>query len=62
VFNHHDRSRESQEFIVRRVLDPAWAPVYFDKDIIILVRRYGPNQSTVDRYEIAKDRILEPAN
>ncbi len=62
VFNHHDRSRESQEFIVRRVLDPAWAPVYFDKDIIILVRRYGPNQSTVARYEIAKDRILEPAN
>lgn len=58
-FNHHDRSVWGEQFIVRRVLDPMWAPVYLDKDIIILARRDGPNQSMVPRYEIPKENILE---
>lgn len=62
VFNHRDRSSASEEFIVRRVLDPAWAPVFFDNDIIILVKRYGPNQSTVEKYELARDEVLTRSN
>jgi len=58
-FNHHDHSVWGEQFIVRRVLDPMWAPVYLDKDIIILARRDGPNQSMVARYEIPKENILE---
>ncbi len=58
-FNHHDHSVWGGQFIVRRVLDPTWAPVYLDKDIIILARRDGPNRSVVARYEIPKENILE---
>ncbi len=58
-FNHHDHSVWGEQFIVRRVLDPMWAPVYLDKDIIILARRDGPNQSMIARYEIPKENILE---
>jgi hypothetical protein len=58
-FNHHDHSVWGQQFIVRRVLDPMWAPVYLDKDIIILARRDGPNQSIIARNEIPRENILE---
>ena len=59
VFNYRERSVRGEQFIIRRVLDPLWAPIYFDKDIIILARRAGPNQSIIDRYELPKERVLE---
>ena len=62
VFNHLDRSTLGEQFIVRRVLDPAWAPVFFDGDIVILLKRFGPNQSTIAKHELSKDKVLSPAN
>jgi hypothetical protein len=59
LFNH--RALWGEQFIVRRVLDPMWAPVYLDKDIIILLKRYGPNQSTITKYELPKEKVLEKA-
>ncbi|HEU4341290.1 MAG TPA: hypothetical protein VFU31_06945 [Candidatus Binatia bacterium] len=61
-FNHRDRSVWAERFIVRRVLDPAWAPVFMDKDIIVLLKRYGPNQSVIETYELPKERVLERSN
>ena len=61
-FNHRDRSTSGAQFIVRRALDPAWAPVFFDKDILILVKRYGPNHSTIEKHELAKDEVLASSN
>lgn len=58
VFNHRDRSAASEQFIVRRVLDPAWAPVFFDKYIIIFVKRFGPNHATAVKFELTKDEVL----
>lgn len=58
VFNHRDRSAVGEQFVVRRVLDPAWAPVFFDRDIIIFARRQGPNQMIIDKHELNKERIL----
>lgn len=58
-FNHRDLSVWGQEFIVRRVLDATWAPVYFDKNILILLKRYGSNQSTIAKYELPKESLLE---
>ncbi|HYA27780.1 MAG TPA: hypothetical protein VEI95_03115 [Acidobacteriota bacterium] len=62
VFNHRDRSSLGEQFIVRRVLDPAWAPVFFDSDILILLKRFGPNQPTIEKNELPKEKILSPAN
>ncbi len=61
VFNHRDRSSLGEQFIIRRVLDPAWAPVFFDGHIMILLKRFGPNQSTIAKYELPKEKILAPA-
>lgn len=58
-FHHRDLTPWGQPFVVRRVLDPLWAPVYFDKEVIILLRRYGVNQSAVKKYEIPKEKVLE---
>lgn len=62
VFNHRDRSMASEQFIVRRVLDPAWAPVFFDRDIIILVKRYGSNQATIEKHELSKEQVLSKSS
>lgn len=61
VYNHRERSSLGEQFIVRRVLDPAWAPVFFDRDIVILVKRFGPNQPTIVKHELPKEKILTPA-
>lgn len=62
VFNYRERSVRGQQFIIRRVLDPMWAPVYFDKNIIILAKRDGPNQPVIARYELPKERVLVRSN
>jgi hypothetical protein len=62
VFNYRERSVRGEQFVIRRVLDPLWAPIYLDKDVIILARRAGPNQSIVARYEIPKERVLVRSN
>ena len=54
VFYRHDATPWGQEFLIRRAFDPAWAAVYVDASIIILVKRNGPNQSVVDTYELPK--------
>jgi hypothetical protein len=62
IFNHRDRSATSEQFIVRRVLDPAWAPVFFDRDIIILVKRHGSNHSTIEKHELSKEQVLSKSS
>jgi hypothetical protein len=62
VFNYRERTVSAEQFIIRRILDPRWAPVYFDRDTIILARRDGPNQSVVARYELPKERLLVGSN
>ena len=62
VFNYRERSVRSEQFIIRRVLDPMWAPVFFDRHIIILAKRDGPNQSIVAKYELPKESVLVRSN
>jgi hypothetical protein len=61
-FNHRDRSSWGEQFMIRRLLDPAWAPVYFDKSVLVLLRRNGPNQETIARFESPKEKILGQPN
>jgi len=62
VFNYRERSIRGEQFIIRRVLDPMWAPVYLDKDIIILAKRDGPNQPVIAKYELPKEKVLVQSN
>ena len=51
-FYRHDLTPWAQDFLVRRVQDPAWAPVYVDDDAILFLRRGGPNESTIRQCEL----------
>jgi hypothetical protein len=62
VFNYRERSVRGEQFIIRRVLDPMWAPVFFDKNIIILAKRDGPNQPVIAKYELPKESVLVQSN
>lgn len=51
-FYRHDLTPWAQGFLIRRVSDSAWAPVFVDENTIIFLKRNGPNQETIDKYEL----------
>jgi len=53
-FYRHDLTPWGQSFMIDRVQDPQWAPVFVDDYVIIFARRGGIDQGTVDRYELPK--------
>lgn len=55
LFYRHDATPWGQDFLIRRVQDPRWAPVFVDDYSILFLRRGGPNQGVIDRYELPKE-------
>lgn len=53
-FYRHDQTTWGQPFLIRRIDDPAWAPVYVDRYTIIMVKRGGANQQVIDRFELPR--------
>jgi len=61
-FYRHDLTPWAQSFLARRVNDPDWAPVYVDDYHIIFLKRGGPNQNVIERYELPKSMFsVRPA-
>lgn len=54
-FYRHDMTSWGQPFLIRRLADPRWAPVFVDAWTIILARRNGVNQAVIDRFELPKE-------
>jgi len=53
-FYRHDQTEWAQPFLIRRVDDPQWAPVFADGYTIIFARRGGVNQRVIDRFELPR--------
>ena len=51
-FMHRDYTPWAQKFLIERVKDPDWAPVYYDSFTIIFLKRNDLNQSIIKDYEI----------
>ena len=51
-FSHRDMTPWAQQFLMARVQDREWAPVYADRYAIIFLRRNEDNKETIDRFEI----------
>jgi hypothetical protein len=62
LINHRGRSAAGENFIIQRMLDPDWAAVFFDKDVLILARRYGPNQPVIAKHELPRESVLQKAD
>ena len=61
VFNPAGRSAAAENFVVQRMLETEWAAVFFDKDILILARRFGANQPLIAEHELPRDAVLQKA-
>lgn len=53
-FSHRDNTPWGQEFLVRLINDPAWAPVFADNYAIIFLKRNSQNQPLIAKYEIPR--------
>ena len=53
-FYRHDQTTWGQPFLIRRIDDPAWAPVFVDKYTIIFVKRGGVNQDVIGKFELPR--------
>jgi hypothetical protein len=51
-FHRHDLTPWGQNFLVQRVKDAQWAPVFVDDYVIILLRRNDKNQALIKQFEL----------
>ena len=61
VVNPSGHSAAAENFVIRRMLDPDWAAVFFDKEVLILARRFGANQTVIGKYELPREAVLQRA-
>lgn len=53
-FYRRDNTPWGQKFLISRVEDPNWAPVYVDEDKIIFLKRDEKNLGVIKQYELPK--------
>jgi hypothetical protein len=53
-FYRHDLTPWGQAFLISRVDDPEWAPVFTDDYTVIFARRNSIDQGVIDRFELPK--------
>jgi len=51
-FFRHDMTPWAQPFLIRRVNDPRWVPVFVDQLTIILLKRNARNEALINRYAL----------
>ena len=61
-FSYHDMTPWAQKFLVDRVNDLAWVPVFADKRVIIFLRNIPENKSVIDQFAIPKERFSARSN
>ncbi|MBF0483693.1 MAG: hypothetical protein HQL25_03195 [Candidatus Omnitrophica bacterium] len=53
-FYRHDLTPWGQPFLIKRINDPQWAPVFVDGYTLILLKRNWVNQDLIKKYELPK--------
>ncbi len=54
MFLHRDMTTWGQKFLISRIDDKEWAPVYVDGKIIIFLRRLPRNRKVIEEFEIPR--------
>lgn len=57
-FYRHDMTPWAQPFLIRRIDDPLWAPVYVDDFAIILLKRNIKNAPIIEKYELPASMFI----
>jgi hypothetical protein len=53
-FYRHDLTEWGQNFLIKRIEDPLWAPVFVDDFVIIFLKRNAANQALISQFELPK--------
>jgi len=53
-FFRRDLTPWGQSFLIDRIQDPLWAPIFVDDNIIMFARRESVNQEAIGRFELPK--------
>jgi len=56
-FARHDLTPWAQKFLIERVQDENWAPIFVDNYNIIFIKRVNENKDIIEKYEIDKSRF-----
>jgi hypothetical protein len=56
-FATSDGTNWGQEFLVKRIKDPEWAPVFADDYAIIFLKRNEKNKDLISRFEMSQDHF-----
>jgi hypothetical protein len=56
-FHLNDYTPCGQKFMLKRIQDPEWAPVFADQFVIIFLKRNELNKNTINHFEIPKERF-----
>ena len=51
-FSWRDATPWAQKFLVARIQDPLWAPVFADRHVLILLKRIDKNKAVIERFEL----------
>lgn len=54
-FAYRDMTPWAQKFLINRLRDPLWAPIFADQYAIIFLKRNESNREIIKKYEIPKD-------
>jgi hypothetical protein len=54
-FYRLDMTEWGQRFLVQRISDPEWAPIFVDGYTLIMARRGGANQAIIDLHELPRE-------
>lgn len=57
-FYRRDNTEHAQPFLIRRIDDPEWAPVFVDDYNIILLKRNIRNERLIEKYELPKSIFI----
>lgn len=61
-FSYHDFTPWAQKFLIQRVGDPEWVPVFVDDYAIILARNNEKNHKVIKQYAIPRERFVARPN
>ena len=56
-FSHRDATPWGQQFLVEKIQDENWAPVFADSYSIIFLKRNTTNEEIIKKYEIPKENF-----
>ena len=57
-FNRLDMTPWGQPFLIKRIRDKSWAPVYVDDFSLILLKRTGLNRHIINQYELPESMFV----